>query len=223
MSLDDFTLDELRNGFLGTVLADGCVSKIRNRYKNSCFEVTHTSKNIDYLKFKQEILKRLGIDSTLTPHNKRIEDKEYFLIRLYARTSEWFTELRRELYDDKGIKHLPESYLRKLNLLSLFLMYLDDGTLKIRYYEGTSRIREIRVTLCLDRFTIRELLPFRDWLKETFGVDTKYYRHSRRMEPGRGFRLWTNTENTKKLMSLIDSFYNSIPSMNYKFVRYYSM
>lgn len=223
MSLNEFTLEELRDGFLGTVLADGSVARIRNRYINSCFEVTHTSKNMDYLRFKQEILKRLGIESSISPHNKRILDKEYFLMRLYAHTDKWFTELRSDLYDDKGIKHLPESYLKRLNLLSLFLMYLDDGSLKIRYYEGTSRVREIRVTFCLDRFTLDELLRFKDWLKRTFDIDTRYYRHDKRMELNRGFRLWTNTENTKKFMSLIDIYYGMVPSMSYKFVRYYSM
>lgn len=43
-------LDYAKNAVLGTILADGSLSKQRNGYKNSYLEITHTSKNLDYLK-----------------------------------------------------------------------------------------------------------------------------------------------------------------------------
>lgn len=223
MNLNEFTEEELRNGFLGTVFADGSIDKRKFKYKNAPFEVTHTSKNLDYLRFKQDLLKRLGIDSKISEHNKKTKEKSYTLFRLYANGNPWFSELRDNIYDSQRHKRFPREYVDKFNLLSLLLMYLDDGTLRVRYYQGTSRIREVRATFCIDRFTLSEVLYFGEWLLAQYGIKTRHYRHSKNMELNRGFRLWMNTENTAKLMHILDPFYDMIPSMNYKFIRYYSM
>lgn len=47
----------------------------------------------------------------------------------------------------------PKQIMNRFNDMSLLLLYLDDGTLRVRYYPGTSRIREARISLCLDSFT----------------------------------------------------------------------
>lgn len=221
MNLDEFTPEQIKQGLLGTIFADGCISKKKGRYKNAYLEITHTSKNLDYLKFKQALLKRIGINSTISEHNKKTETKNYSLFRLYAYANEWFTELQQTIYSDKRVKLFPRNYIDSFNLLSLVLLYLDDGTLKMRYYEGTDKIREMRVTFCLDSFILPELLYFRDWLYKTYNIETKYYRHTKSQDINRGFRLWTNTANTKRFMQLLKDFYNIVPSMNYKFIYYY--
>ena len=90
-------------------------------------------------------------------------------------------------------------------------------------YEGTSKVREIRTTFCLDSFTLDELNYFRKYLKNKYDLDTKIYRHSKMTDLQRGFRIWMNTLNTKKFMNLIDPYYNLVPSMQYKFTKYYSL
>ena len=39
----------------------------------------------------------------------------------------------------------------------------------------------------------------------------------------RGFRVWFNTLNTNKFMNLITQYYDLVPSMQYKFTKYYSL
>ena len=100
-------------------------------------------------------------------------------------------------------------------------MYLDDGTLRVRYYEGTDKLREARVMFCLDSFTYQEMKYFQQYLLDKYNIKTGIYRHSKNMEINRGFRIWTNTENTKKFMNIIDKYYDCIPSMKYKFLKFY--
>lgn len=220
-----FTKEEARKALLGTIVSDGSLCKQRtngNRSKpNADLEVTHTSKNLDYLKFKKDLLAAAGIESRISEHNKKTPEKTYMLYRLLTERHPWLTEQRDILYDSNRKKLLPQSVLGEFTDLSLLLMYLDDGTLRIKCYEGTSRIRECRATICTDRFTLSEVENFQKYLKEKYNIDSRHYRHSKNMSADRGFRIWMNTENTNKLMSVFDKYYELIPSMKYKYVRYY--
>lgn len=224
MSLKKFinNTEDIQNAILGTIFADGYISKKRTNNGNSNLEITHTSKNLDYLKVLKELLELLpNCKCSITQHNKVSENKTYFLYRLSTNRSLYFSELRKDIYIN-NIKTFKKEYINKFNLLSLFLMYLDDGSFRIRYYENTNKIREVRTTFCLDSFHISELQYFQYWLKNTYNIETKLYRHSKMNDLERGFRIWTNTENSKKLMTLFDEYYDCIPSMNYKFLKYYS-
>lgn len=231
--LKDFvkTEDESKNALLGTIFADGSIQKERHTsskktsYRLSTYiEITHTSKNLDYLKEVKALFETInGVICKITEHHKRTETKTYSLYRLTTNSTVYFKELRDNIYDDKRIKKFPSVYIDKFTDLSLLLLYLDDGTLRVRYYEGSSKIREKRVSFCLDSFTLEELEYFRKYLKDKYNIDSHIYRHSKNLPLNRGFRIWLNTLNTEKFMKIIDKFYDSVPSMQYKFTKYYSL
>lgn len=228
MNLDKLDIAEIKNALLGTIFADGSIGKVRTdgskNGTNGELEITHTSKNLDYLKLVKALLERIeGIKVRITEHNKKTESKTYTLYRLSTNRHNWFTELRNDIYSSARTKMFPKQYIDKFNILSLLFLYFDDGTLRVRCYEGTSRIRETRVTFCLDSFTLDELNYFRRWLKDKYNLDTHVYRHSKMLDLNRGFRVWMNTANTGKFMQLIDPYYSLVPSMQYKFVKYYSL
>lgn len=77
-----------------------------------------------------------GIKCRITEHNKTTKDKTYTLFRLSTNRHPWFTELRNDIYSHNRIKLFPKEYIDRLSLLGLFFLYLDDGTLRVRYYEG---------------------------------------------------------------------------------------
>lgn len=215
-----------KNALLGTIFADGSITKARKKsyIKKSYLEVTHTSKNLDYLKELKSILEDvLNIKCRIVEHSKHLENKTYLLYRLCTESNEWFAEIRDSIYSKNRIKTFPSKYIELFNELSLLFLYLDDGTLKVRFYEGTSKIREARITFCLDSFTYEELQYFQKYLLNKYNIKTGIYRHSKNMELNRGFRIWANTENTKKFMEIIDIYYQCIPSMQYKFLKYYSL
>lgn len=208
--------EEAKKALMGTILADGSIQKERTKsYINKTYvEITHTSKNLDYLKAKKEVFEML--DDTICSikeHNKATKEKTYSLFRLTTSSNSYFKEVRDILYDNNRIKKFPKEVINNFNDLSLLFLYLDDGTLKVRYYEGTSKIREVRITFCLDSFTYDELKYFQEYLLTKYNIKTGIYRHTKTLPLNRGFRIWMNTENTKKYMEIINKFYNCIPSM----------
>ena len=228
MNLNELNIEDIKIALLGTIFADGSISKKRTdgsrNGAGSNLEITHTSKNLDYLKLLKYLLEKIeGVTAKIAEHNKKTDLKTYTLYRLTTNRHKWFTELRNIIYDSNRIKIFPKEYIDKFNILSLLFLYLDDGTLRVRMYEGTSKIRELRVTFCLDSFTLKELDYFRDYLKDTYNIDSRIYRHSKMKDLNRGFRIWLNTLNTKKFMSIIDKYYNLVPSMQYKFIKFYSL
>lgn len=217
-------LEFIKDALLGTIIADGSIEKQRTsgvKGVNAPLEITHTSKNLDYIKFIGSLLNKLNISYSITEHNKNTEDKKYQLFRLYTERTNWFKELRDLIYDDNRIKKFPEQIYKRFNKLSLYLLYMDDGTLRVRFYPGTSKIREARISLCLDSFSYEEMLGFKKYLEDYWGIKTGIYRHSKNLPINRGFRLWTNTENTKKFMELINEYYDLVPSMKYKYLKFY--
>ena len=228
MNLNELNIEDIKIALLGTIFADGSISKKRTdgsrNGAGSNLEITHTSKNLDYLKLLKYLLEKIeGVTAKIAEHNKKTDLKTYTLYRLTTNRHKWFTELRDIIYDSNRIKIFPKEYIDKFNILSLLFLYLDDGTLRVRMYEGTSKIRELRVTFCLDSFTLKELDYFRDYLKDTYNIDSRIYRHSKMKDLNRGFRIWLNTLNTTKFMTIIDEYYNLVPSMQYKFIKFYSL
>lgn len=224
----EMNIEDIKNALLGTIFADGSIGKSRTdgsrNGTNGELEITHTSRNLDYLRLIKSLLEKIdGIKVRISEHNKKTELKTYTLYRLCTNRHVWFTELRKDIYDSNRIKLFPKKYIDKFNVLSLLFLYLDDGTLRVRMYEGTSKIREIRATFCLDSFTLEELNYFRTYLKDKYNIDSRVYRHSKVKDLNRGFRVWLNTLNTNKFMDLINQYYDLVPSMQYKFTKYYSL
>ena len=220
------TKEQANNAILGTIIADGSLCKARKKsYINKCYlEITHTSRNLDYLKEIKDIFENiLDVKCKITEHNKKTETKTYSLYRLTTQSTEYFKQVRDILYDNNRIKKFPPEIINRFNDISLLLLYLDDGCLKVRYYEGTSKLREARIELCLDSFTYWEMKYFQKYLLDKYNIKTGIYRQNKNKEINRGFRLWTNTENTRKFMNIIDKYYECIPSMKYKFLKFYSL
>lgn len=237
MNLEEFnkfinTEEKAKQALMGTILADGSIQKQRKSGKQQSkanyayLEINHTARNLDYLKFKENLLNKIsGIKTRIVPHNKVMADKTYFGYRLSTNTHKWLREVRDLIYNENRIKLFPKEIVDNLNDVSLFLMYLDDGNLKCRYDETKQKFREVRAKFCLNSFTLEELQYFISWLKKTYNIDAKYYRDGVRknskLPENRGYVVWLNTTNTKKLMDVFDKFYNLIPSMNYKFLRFH--
>lgn len=218
-------IDFAKSALIGTILADGYIAKERAKSNKdkTYIEITHTSKNLDYLKIKKEIFQLLpDTICTIKEHNKKTENKTYNLYRLCTNSTPYFKELRDTLYN-KGIKVFPKEVINNFNDLSLLFLYLDDGTIKVRFYEGTDKLREARISFCLESFTFEELSYFQKFLKSKYNLDFKLYKYNKNLGLNRGYRLYCNTINTRKFMEIIDKYYDCIPSMQYKFLKFYSL
>lgn len=108
-----------------------------------------------------------------------------------------------------------------LTELSFLFMYLDDGCLKVKYNSrGTPT--QFRITLCLESFSLQELLQLISKFNELFGVEFHIYRHYRYEDrPNYGYRPWISTKGALKVMEKLNKYYELVPSMKYKFPKYY--
>lgn len=222
MNLKEFVEDqyEAEKAMIGTILADGSISYSRRNSKGS-LEVTHTARNLDYLKLKKELFEMIdGVVCTIKPKNKITPEKTYELFRVSTNNHDIFSKYRDLLYvkiNDKRVKTIPAEVLEEMSDFGLFLMYLDDGTIRVRFYDGTDRIREIRVTLCLESFSIEELIVMRKWFEDRYNISPNINKH------GNGFRLVFNTQKTRDFLKIISKYQDLVPSMKYKFLEYYNL
>lgn len=138
---------------IGSLLGDGSVC-VRRDCKNAKFAENHSIRQLDYLKWKAEIL---------SPHfGGRVGiwvNGEYKKAMFCTRVHPTFTELRRLWYPD-GKKILPEGELQKLNELGLAVWYQDDGS--YNYWARCCRIS-------IDGFKGREFAIQR-WFEERWGL-----------------------------------------------------
>ena len=118
MNLQEINIEDIKNALLGTIFADGSIGKVRTdgskNGTNGELEITHTSKNLDYLKLIKQLLERIeGIKVRITEHNKKIKTKLYTLYRLTTNRHPWFTELRKEIYSTNRVKLFPKKFIMK--------------------------------------------------------------------------------------------------------------
>ena len=61
----EMNIEDIKNALLGTIFADGSIGKIRTdgsrNGTNGELEITHTSRNIDYLTLKKSLLEKIYI------------------------------------------------------------------------------------------------------------------------------------------------------------------
>ena len=125
-------------------------------------------------------------------------------------------ELRRAVYVG-GKKVLSHDYLKRLSPLSLALWYMDDGGFTVRS-KGLQQRTEGgsgRAEICVQAFSTGSRERLRDYLADTWGIDTKLTcRGSRGMAV-----LQFPTAETAKFHALIAPFIH--PSMEYKLLPRY--
>ena len=76
MNLQNLSIDDIKNALLGTIFADGSIGKKRTNGcrngTNAELEITHTSKNLDYLKLIKSLLEKIdGMKIRISEHNKK--------------------------------------------------------------------------------------------------------------------------------------------------------
>lgn len=221
------TENDAKSALIGTIFADGSIEKQRTPNGRASCEITHTAKNLDYLRLVKEVFEILpDCKCTIREHNKKSKDKTYFLYRLSTNRTDWLTQLRKDLYkeiDGKRIKIFNKEYINIMSDLGFLFMYLDDGCLRAKFgRKYATHPTEYRATFCLESFTLEELEYFQKWIYNRYNIMSKVYHHYKyENDPERGYRIWTNTTNTSIMMDVFDKFYDLVPSMKYKYMKYY--
>lgn len=194
---------QLKDGIVaGMLLGDGFLSN-----QNKALRLEHTLKQFNYLKFKMDILSRLG-----------------FNCRVYSKTTK---RTNLGLYDycsgaanGSNIKQIYHKSLADLlavlNPLGLLIWWLDDGCLIVHQKKNGSISRF--GYLNTQAFNLEENQEIGRALYQKFGIETTIHVDSKS-----GFakqdhhRLYLNATNMRRLIDLVREFIPSIPNdMRYK-------
>ena len=107
-----------KNLLCGLVLGDGTVHKRGKR-----FQIQHSIKQLEYLKYKVSLLKEVGFDLEI----QTFECNGYQECRC-GFSNDYFTRIRKWLYKT-GKKVIKKEFLLRLTDREIALWYMDDGSL----------------------------------------------------------------------------------------------
>lgn len=168
--MDDFKIPKLQGSaknieltdyqkqvIYGSLLGDGSLSKTKNTVY---YTETHSSKQLDYLLWKKEVLKEIVGKSF-----RYLEDSDTYVFS--TKTNKYLQEIFSKFYVENGrkkVRTLPKDLYDNLTPLSLAILYMDDG-----YLGGRNKNQAFIYT---SGYTLEENERFSKILWEKFGIES---------------------------------------------------
>lgn len=157
---------------IALAIGDGYISERRSG-GNSILEMHHSSKQLDYLRYKRDILHSLvgGKKPSITYREQRGKNgSTYGLVRV-RKTHRYFTILRRWLYPNK----YNVDMLKYLDAQGLAIWFMDDGCSS----KATTRLdgthsSENRLFLCTTKERAEDVCKY---FLDTWGIKWRLYKH----------------------------------------------
>lgn len=191
-------MEKLEQLLIGSMLGDGYLEKQSKPTKNSRLSIAHSSKQMEYCKYKHSILKEFELAGKLC-YNKIINKryKEGFIeeYRFRSKASPIFSQYRALFYPKNKSKIVHKSTVRNIDAFGLAIWFMDDGAKTISGY-----------LLCTQSFTLSDITFLRKLLKSKFNLDTT-------CQPGSNM-IYIKSKSVKVFNELIEP--HVITSMKYK-------
>ena len=212
---------------LSLILGDGSIYKINTSYS---IEIGHGEKQLDYLKWKINLLNNNHIFKTpMVIHSKLIKLKQYS-DKTYL-----------QYYSKKGCMDLKEIYNiyysennRIKTLLSnihsdrsLGIWFMDDGSVfkrKKKHKDGSVYYLKPTLKLCTHCFSKEENLEIIDWFKRRYLLEGKLVSETKKNK--KYYYIRFNALESLKIFKTIKKYIDEIESMRVKFgffYEYYNM
>lgn len=199
--------DNAEQIILGSILGDGSISKHRKPSNtketlNSQLIITHGIKQLEYLKYKKDLLESEGIKCHLkerkiykTHYIKGIKVKENgsYILRTARNVS--FNKYRNLFYSKK--KYINR-YIYKLNSLGLAIWYMDDGC-----------FNKHSICLYTNGFSIKDDYLLLEVLKHNFNIEATLHKTS-----NIGRCIYIKAKSRKRFLELVNP--HICESMKYK-------
>ena len=201
-----------RGIIIAMVLGDGHFSKTYSytRGKTVALEIGHSIKQLEYCKYKSELLgKTLGVDPPKIHFRKvKCKGKEYETCR-FSKGSVFFYNIRKKMYIE-GRKIISMDILNYLTPEGLAIWYMDDGSCRFRISEITNEPIDIDLRIATCNFSFDEHKIIVEYFKKVWDIDFKIsYRKKLNL-----YDIKANKKNALKFIELIKPYV--ISSMMYK-------
>lgn len=195
---------------IALALGDGHVSRDKRGNRNAALELHHSTKQLDYLKHKRDILHSLigGKEIPLTFREQKGKNGSIYKLCRVRKTHRYFNVLQRLMYPNKYSRDV----LKYLTPQALAIWFMDDGT-HLRHgkarKDGTWS-SENRLFICTTKEIAEEVCSY---FEEVWGIKWRLYKH-------RGYySIRCGHKEGQKFHDLIHPYV--IPSMAYKQRLYY--
>lgn len=190
------TLKERRAILLGMIIGDGCISS----YKNKSFRlvIRHSKKQEEFLMFKKELIESIFYNQPLKVINVQNGLQIQKCSKLFRIYKKWFYT--------NGVKDFSK-VLKYLDLKSVAIWYMDDGSLTAKKHEGKIHGYELTLNTYISREQNQLII---DWFKLKYDIQ-----FTQTKSKGK-YRLRMGTKEARKFCELIKEYV--IPSMEYKLI-----
>ena len=178
----------------GSLLGDMYCGKLKNS-KNPSFKIEHSIKQLNYLKYKLNILSNLLTDSEIKIYNrldKRFKNPNYKSCYIQSKANPELFYFYNLFYKNK-VKRIPED-LTLLTPLAIAIWFMDDG-LKLECGYGIST----------NSFSLEDVTRICQYLKNTYGLEYSITKKN---------TIYIKANSRKKFTNLIKKYIDS--SMLYK-------
>ena len=189
---------DFNSALIGIILGDG---HMRNDHY---LTIRHGGNQLSYVDEKANYLSKYLEPSVV----RSSVDKKGYKFRYANFNSKRLSSLYHKIYI-KGKKRMSPCIVNRMDEISLAFLYMDDGCLCLRKdKKGCISSREIY--LSVHSFSFQEVEYFQKYLERKY--DIYFHISTDKGHP----RLWCNTENTIKFLSLVAPIVHNFPTLYYK-------
>jgi hypothetical protein len=191
--------------FAGCMLGDGNM-KLPTKCKNAMFSCQHGPTQLEYNKWKFNLLESLGAKfytyTRKTPNKKTGKLYKYSLT--ITNCNEEITDMYKMLYKN-GKKEISKEILDNFTEFSLFVLYMDDGSLTIPKNKDNSINSSYTIASC--GFNKESLILFQKFLFDKWNIETTITIDN---------RLYIRINSRNLFEYLINQYVKEIPCLLYK-------
>lgn len=186
---------------LSMTLGDGHVDKYGQ------LNLLHSDKQLEYLKWKKELLYKAGI--TTCGIKKKVNNKKYIAYYCSTKVYTFNKVLRRIMY--KSRKCLGNmKLLNKLKALHIAIWYMDDGSISSpKKDDGSLRASNLFLHT---NVPLEENLIICEYFLKSWGIKFKP------IKKGNYYIIYTSTKGARQFIDIVKPYVNEIPCMRYKLI-----
>lgn len=191
---------KIQSLIIGSLLGDGYLSKPKNR--GNYFEVQHSNRQLEYLKWKRERFFEEGLEPSTLYSLKKYNANKF---QIYGAKFNGLL-LRHQLYPNNN-KIITRYHLNKLDAEGLAIWFMDDGGKVLTKRNGNICGRYLKISTY--SFTYDEHLIIQNYFKVVWSINC-----SIKMDKGKYYWIKFSATEAKKLIQIIEPFIH--PTLLYK-------
>lgn len=175
-------------------IGDGYIS-------NKTFEILHCGKQLEYLKWKRNLLIKAGMDCSDIKFKNNGGFPAY---RFRTKSYDWIMHFKEKFYPRKNINI---DLLKELNPLGLAIWYMDDGGLSQKKRNGNIIANDLMLNTGLSKDENQIII---DYFLEYWNIKFSQVKNNN------CYRLRCGTKEARKFADIVKPYIKDIKCMHYK-------